>query len=70
MEVPTDTTFSEDQAWAYTRDIILGTEYCKYKYHQGGTIGKKSIRNAYAPPPPLHMKSLQNINKKYQNTTK
>ena len=33
LVVPTDKPLSEDQAWSYLRDIILGTEYCKsYNY--------------------------------------
>ncbi|XP_064618975.1 calcium/calmodulin-dependent protein kinase kinase 1-like isoform X2 [Lineus longissimus] len=31
MEVPTDIPFSEDQAWSYFRDIIMGTEYLHYQ---------------------------------------
>lgn len=29
LEVPTDTPLSEEQAWSYFRDVILGIEYCK-----------------------------------------
>lgn len=28
LEVPTDKPLSEEQAWTYFRDIILGIEYC------------------------------------------
>lgn len=31
MEVPCDNPFSEEQAWLYFRDIVLGIEYCEYK---------------------------------------
>ncbi|XP_056009240.1 calcium/calmodulin-dependent protein kinase kinase 1-like isoform X3 [Ostrea edulis] len=31
LEVPTDKPLSEDQAWLYMRDIILGTEYLHYQ---------------------------------------
>lgn len=34
LVVPTDKPLSEDQAWSYLRDIILGTEYCKSYYYQ------------------------------------
>lgn len=30
MEVPSDQPFSEEQAWLYFRDIVLGIEYCEY----------------------------------------
>lgn len=29
LEVPTDKPLSEEQAWTYFRDVILGIEYCK-----------------------------------------
>lgn len=31
MEVPTDTPLTEDQAWGYFRDVVLGIEYCKWE---------------------------------------
>uniref|UniRef100_A0A803XNS9 calcium/calmodulin-dependent protein kinase n=1 Tax=Meleagris gallopavo TaxID=9103 RepID=A0A803XNS9_MELGA len=31
MEVPSDEPFSEDQAWLYFRDIVLGIEYLHYQ---------------------------------------
>lgn len=31
LEVPTDKPLSEEEAWAYFRDVVLGIEYCKYK---------------------------------------
>ncbi|XP_064612261.1 calcium/calmodulin-dependent protein kinase kinase 1-like isoform X2 [Liolophura sinensis] len=31
IEIPTDTPLSEQQAWSYFRDIILGTEYLHYQ---------------------------------------
>lgn len=31
MVVPTDTPLTEQQAWTYFRDVILGIEYCKYQ---------------------------------------
>ena len=30
LEVPTDDVLSEEQAWHYFRDMVLGIEYCKY----------------------------------------
>lgn len=30
LEVPTDHPLSEEAAWPYFRDVILGIEYCKY----------------------------------------
>lgn len=30
MEIPTDEPLSEDQAWGYFRDVVLGIEYCKW----------------------------------------
>lgn len=30
LEVPTDKPLSEEQAWNYFRDVILGIEYCEY----------------------------------------
>lgn len=30
MEVPTDSPLSEDQAWGYFRDVVLGIEYREY----------------------------------------
>lgn len=29
LEVPTDQPLSEEQAWTYFRDVVLGIEYCK-----------------------------------------
>lgn len=29
MEVPSDQPFSEEEAWLYFRDIVLGIEYCE-----------------------------------------
>lgn len=29
LEVPTDKPLTEEQAWTYFRDVILGIEYCK-----------------------------------------
>ncbi|XP_045136566.1 calcium/calmodulin-dependent protein kinase kinase 1-like isoform X3 [Portunus trituberculatus] len=31
MEIPTDRPLSEDQAWAYFRDVVLGIEYLHYQ---------------------------------------
>ncbi|XP_063598075.1 calcium/calmodulin-dependent protein kinase kinase 1-like isoform X1 [Penaeus indicus] len=31
MEVPTDTPLTEDQAWGYFRDVVLGIEYLHYQ---------------------------------------
>ncbi|XP_064095997.1 calcium/calmodulin-dependent protein kinase kinase 1-like isoform X3 [Macrobrachium nipponense] len=31
LEVPTDTPLSEDQAWVYFRDVVLGLEYLHYQ---------------------------------------
>ena len=31
MEVPTANVLTEEKAWSYFRDIILGIEYCKLK---------------------------------------
>lgn len=31
MEIPTDMPLSEDQAWAYFRDVLLGIEYLHYQ---------------------------------------
>ncbi|XP_069164808.1 uncharacterized protein [Procambarus clarkii] len=31
MEIPTDTPLSEDQAWSYFRDVVLGIEYLHYQ---------------------------------------
>ena len=30
MEVPTETPLSEEQAWLYMRDVLLGVEYREY----------------------------------------
>lgn len=30
LEVPTDKPLTEEQAWTYFRDVILGIEYCKW----------------------------------------
>lgn len=30
LEVPTDKPLSEEEAWTYFRDVVLGIEYCKY----------------------------------------
>lgn len=32
LEVPTDKPLSEEEAWTYFRDVVLGIEYCKYFY--------------------------------------
>ncbi|GAB0198167.1 calcium/calmodulin-dependent protein kinase kinase 1 [Grus japonensis] len=32
MEVPSDQPFSEEQARLYFRDIVLGIEYCPFRY--------------------------------------
>lgn len=29
LEVPTDKPLTEEQAWTYFRDVIVGIEYCK-----------------------------------------
>jgi hypothetical protein len=29
LEVPTNTPLTEEQAWKYFRDVIMGIEYCK-----------------------------------------
>lgn len=30
MQIPTDQPLSENQAWHYFRDVVLGLEYCKF----------------------------------------
>lgn len=30
LEVPTDKPLSEEEAWTYFRDVVLGIEYCEY----------------------------------------
>lgn len=30
MDVPTNNVLTEEKAWSYFRDIVLGIEYCEY----------------------------------------
>lgn len=32
LEVPTEKPLSEEDAWTYFRDVILGIEYCKFRF--------------------------------------
>ena len=40
MEVPSEDILTEEQAWYYYRDIILGIEYCKLN---GGILLQRKI---------------------------
>jgi calcium/calmodulin-dependent protein kinase kinase 2 len=31
IEVPTDNPMSEERAWKYFRELVIGIEYCEYK---------------------------------------
>jgi hypothetical protein len=33
LEVPTDTPLTEEQAWKYFRDVVMGIEYCECLSH-------------------------------------
>lgn len=59
LEVPTDKPLSEQQAWSYLRDIILGTEYCKYSKTSYFYLPNIFVKHAFpqphshTPPPPI-----------------